>query len=97
MNAVDESYIEELHRSLDERTRGRVDGVIDRIVSVKEQGGKVAVVTGSGPNVHEGVTTLLAELIEKGIVDGVITSAAEAGRRQGSRYGGGYSAQGRSV
>ena len=76
MNAVDESYIEELHRSLDERTRGRVDGVIDRIVSVKEQGGKVAVVTGSGPNVHEGVTTLLAELIEKGIVDGVITSAA---------------------
>src|ERR1019366_1506731 len=33
-------------------------------------------VTGSGPNLHEGVTTLIAELMHKGIVDGVITSSA---------------------
>ncbi len=39
-------------------------------------GGKVAVVVGSGPNLHEGVTTLIAELIRLGVVDGVTTSSA---------------------
>jgi hypothetical protein len=34
------------------------------------------VVTGSGPNIHEGVTTLIAELIRAGIVQGVSTSSA---------------------
>ena len=33
-------------------------------------------VVGSGPNLHEGVTTLLAELMHKGIIDGVSTSSA---------------------
>ena len=33
-------------------------------------------VTGSGPNIHEGVTTLIAELIRKEIIDGVLTSSA---------------------
>ena len=32
--------------------------------------GQVVVVTGSGPNIHEGVTTLVAELMRVGIVDG---------------------------
>ena len=34
------------------------------------------VVVGSGPNLHEGVTTLIAELIRVGVVDGVTTSSA---------------------
>jgi len=34
------------------------------------------VITGSGPNIHEGVTTLIAELIHKGLVNGVSTSSA---------------------
>jgi hypothetical protein len=38
--------------------------------------GRVVVVTGSGSNIHEGVTTQVAELIHKGLVDGVITSSA---------------------
>jgi hypothetical protein len=46
------------------------------IVDAKQGGGKVVVVTGSGPNIHEGVTTLLAELMHKGVVDGIITSSA---------------------
>ena len=46
------------------------------IAAAKNRGGKVTVVTGSGPNLHEGVTTLVAELMRKGIVDGVITSSA---------------------
>src|SRR5690606_1743323 len=46
------------------------------MVKIKEKGGKIVVVTGSGPNIHEGVTTLIAELISKGLVDGVTTSAA---------------------
>jgi hypothetical protein len=50
-----------------------------RIIRAKEKGGRVAVVTGSGPNIHEGVTTLVAELIHKGIVDAVVTSSAVVG------------------
>ncbi|HHW11588.1 MAG TPA: hypothetical protein GXX33_01090 [Firmicutes bacterium] len=46
------------------------------MVKVKEKGEKIVVVTGSGPNIHEGVTTLIAELIHKGIIDGVTTSSA---------------------
>jgi hypothetical protein len=53
-----------------------VDKAVDNIVSAKKSGGKVVVVTGSGPNLHEGVTTLIAELINKGIVDGVTSSSA---------------------
>ncbi len=46
------------------------------IVEAKCNGRKVVVATGSGPNLHEGVTTLIAELMTKGIVDGVLTSSA---------------------
>lgn len=46
------------------------------IVEAKRNGRKVVVATGSGPNLHEGVTTLIAELMTKGIVDGVLTSSA---------------------
>lgn len=53
-----------------------LDNAISSIVSAKKKGGKVVVVTGSGPNIHEGVTTLIAELIHKNIIDGVTTSSA---------------------
>jgi hypothetical protein len=49
---------------------------VDRIVAAKKGGGRVLVATGSGPNIHEGVTTLIAELMHRGIVDGVLTSSA---------------------
>jgi hypothetical protein len=49
---------------------------VEEIVAAKSRGGKVTVVTGSGPNIHEGVTTLIAELMRVGIVDGVTTSSA---------------------
>jgi hypothetical protein len=47
-----------------------------RIAEAKSRGGKVVVVTGSGPNLHEGVTTLIAEMMHKRVIDGVITSSA---------------------
>lgn len=43
----------------------------------------MAVVTGSGPNVHEGATTLIAAMIHKGLVDGVITSSAVIAHEMG--------------
>jgi hypothetical protein len=49
---------------------------VEGIVECKRKGHKVVVATGSGPNLHEGVTTLIAELMTKGIVDGVLTSSA---------------------
>jgi hypothetical protein len=53
-----------------------LEDAIRKIVEAKQRGGRVLVVTGSGPNIHEGVTTQIAELIHKGVVDGVITSSA---------------------
>jgi hypothetical protein len=74
--AVDKGVIEALRGELDEEVVRRIAQASAAIVAAKEEGAAVVVVTGSGPNLHEGVTTLLAELIRKGIVDGVITSSA---------------------
>lgn len=68
--------IELLYRGLPTDTKEMLDRAISSIVSAKKKGGKIVVVTGSGPNLHEGVTTLIGELIHKGIVDGVTTSSA---------------------
>ena len=43
----------------------------------------MVVVTGSGPNIHEGATTLIAELIYKDIIDGVTTSSAVVAHEMG--------------
>jgi len=73
---VNREPIEMLYRDLRPDTKDMLDRAIESIVSAKKKGGKVVVVTGSGPNLHEGVTTLIGELIHKGIVDGVTTSSA---------------------
>jgi len=73
------SIIENFYMSQDVQSRAAIDQSIEAIVNTKEKGGKIAIVTGSGPNIHEGVTTLLAELIHKGLVDGVTTSSAVVG------------------
>jgi len=68
--------IECLYRELAPSVREKVDHAVASIVKAKKKKGKVIVVTGSGPNLHEGVTTLIAELIHQGVVDGVTTSSA---------------------
>jgi hypothetical protein len=73
---INRGSIELLYKGLPQDTKEMLDRAIESIVSAKKKGGKVVVVTGSGPNVHEGVTTLIAELINKGIIDGVTTSSA---------------------
>ena len=74
--AIDRRVIESMYNGLAQKTRGRLKQATDLIVKAKERGGKVIAVVGSGPNLHEGVTTLIAELIRKGIIDGVSTSSA---------------------
>ena len=68
--------LENFRSSLDERSQAALKAAVSKITEVKKRGGKVMVVTGSGPNIHEGVTTLIAELIRVGIVDAVSTSSA---------------------
>lgn len=75
--------IDSFYNDLDERSRESLDSAIDKVVEAKKRGGKVVVVTGSGPNIHEGVTTLVAELITKGLVDGVTTSSAVINHEMG--------------
>jgi deoxyhypusine synthase len=65
--------LDTIQAGLSPSTSARVDEATRAIVQAKKAGGKVVVITGSGPNIHEGVTTLVAELIRKEIVDGVIT------------------------
>ncbi|NOR23725.1 MAG: hypothetical protein GQ542_04910 [Desulforhopalus sp.] len=68
--------INTLYQSLPPHTRERILYAKELIVQTKEKGGKVAVAVGSGPNIHEGVTTLIAELMHKGIIDCATTSSA---------------------
>jgi hypothetical protein len=74
--AIDRDTIDQGYRGLTSKVKGRLKLAVEWIVQAKEKGGKVVAVVGSGPNLHEGVTTLIAELIHKGIVDGVLTSSA---------------------
>ena len=57
---VNASLLREFQESLDPRSRESLMAAADAIVEVKKRGGNIAVVTGSGPNIHEGVTTLIA-------------------------------------
>ena len=68
--------INTLYQSLPPHTRERILYAKELIVQTKEKGGKVAVAVGSGPNIHEGITTLIAELMHKGIIDCATTSSA---------------------
>ncbi len=83
MMMLDEKDLEAIAARLDATARERVAAAVDRIVAAKEAGGRVAVVTGSGPNVHEGVTTLIAAMMHAGIVDGVSTSSAVVAHEMG--------------
>lgn len=73
---MDTIIFEQQYAALSESLRHRVDAAVDAVVAAKERGKKVVAALGSGPNLHEGVTTLVAELMQKGIIDGVTTSSA---------------------
>ena len=73
---IDHAAIDTLYGALPEETKARVDQAIDIMVETKKNNGRIVAVVGSGPNIHEGVTTLIAELIHKGLIDGVSTSSA---------------------
>ena len=83
MTKFGEQNIESFRTALDERSRETLALAIEKIVETKKNGGKVMVVTGSGPNIHEGVTTMIAELIHKGIIDFVSTSSAVISHEMG--------------
>jgi hypothetical protein len=76
MDVPTAARLAEWEAQLPETSREHLNQAVDRIVSAKQRGGAVLAVTGSGPNIHEGVTTLIAELIRKEIIDGVLTSSA---------------------
>lgn len=81
--SINRKLIGDFYEGLDDRSKQSLDCSVSRVVDAKKKGGKVAVVTGSGPNIHEGVTTLIAELMDKGIVDSVTTSSAVINHEMG--------------
>lgn len=80
---VDRKTIAYIKRRIPEKLLQRIEKAALSIVKAKEKGRKVVAVIGSGPNLHEGVTTLIAELINKGIIDGVTTSSAVINHEMG--------------
>ncbi len=80
---VDRKVICGIEEALDPKTRERIEKAAQAISRAKQRGGSVVAVVGSGPNLHEGVTTLLAELMNKGVVDGVSTSSAVVNHEMG--------------
>jgi len=83
MTNFGKNLIEQFRSSLDDRSQETLDTAVKQIIKTKKRGGKVMVVTGSGPNIHEGVTTLIAEMIHKGLVDAVSTSSAVVSHEMG--------------
>ena len=59
--------IDQYYSRLAPESQAALDEAVDTIVKQKERGNKVMVITGSGPNLHEGVTTLISELMHKGM------------------------------
>jgi hypothetical protein len=80
---INRELLKEFYEGLDDRSKEALGNAVSSVVEAKQRGGKVAVVTGSGPNLHEGVTTLIAELMDKDIVDGVTTSSAVINHEMG--------------
>jgi hypothetical protein len=80
---LDTELLASLEAELPGPTRARLEEAVRCIVEAKRRDHKVAVVTGSGPNVHEGVTTLIAELMRVGMVDSVTTSSAVVAHEMG--------------
>lgn len=73
---IDTKVFKHYFNNLDDETKNYLDEAVNKVTEVKKRNGKIMVITGSGPNIHEGVTTLIAELMSKGIVDSVTTSSA---------------------
>lgn len=80
---IDQALLRTLFNELPTATQKRFEEAVTQIVAAKQRGGKVVVITGSGPNIHEGVTTLIAELMRAGLVDGVTTSSAVVSHEMG--------------
>lgn len=76
---VGPAALAELSRTLPEATLAGLGKAVRLWAGVKRRGGRVVVATGSGPNLHEGVTCQIAELVRLGLVDGVLTSSAVVG------------------
>ena len=73
---INRKIIEKIFNVLSSEVKERIEQTKNIMVQTKERGGKIVVAVGSGPNLHEGITTLIAELMHKGIIDGVCTSSA---------------------
>jgi hypothetical protein len=77
--SISQAALRDLTERLGASARSALNKAARIWTQVKQDGGRVVVATGSGPNLHEGVTTQIAELVTKGLVDGVLTSSAVVG------------------
>lgn len=73
---INSKLLKKYYQEVEEKSRDNLDKTIKKIIEVKKNDGNIMVVTGSGPNIHEGVTTLISELMDKSVINSVSTSSA---------------------
>jgi hypothetical protein len=73
---MNKQLLNQLYEQMPKLYQERIGEAVKKITTAKKEQQKICVVTGSGPNIHEGITTMIAELIQKGIIDSVLTSSA---------------------
>ena len=73
---INSKLLEKYYQEIEEKSRDNLDETIKKIIEAKKNDGNIMVVTGSGPNIHEGVTTLISELMDKSVINSVSTSSA---------------------
>ena len=76
MSIVNEKIINNIYDNFSTEVKMAIDKAVRTITTARSNNDKVVAIIGSGPNLHEGVTTLIAELMHKDIIHGVITSSA---------------------
>ncbi len=76
---IEPEMLAKLEQRLGGEALSAIEEAAEAWAQVKARGGNVLVATGSGPNLHEGATCMVAELVRLGLVDGVLTSSAVVG------------------
>jgi len=69
-------FVQALYDGLKEATQSAVEKTVVAVPEARRSDGRTMVVTGSGADIYEGVTTLISELIRKNIIHGLSTNSA---------------------
>lgn len=68
---LNRKLLTEFYDALDDRSRETLDLAVEKMIQSKKRTEKLSLLPAVAPISMKGVTTLIAELIDKGLIDGV--------------------------